>query len=210
MAGVLDPEVLNEAYVGETNRLVDAAKDGQRSEVLDLLDSSYWLTSNQWRIGGRSCFTPLRQAAWRGDPVEVAVELVGRGAWRSLNTASGERPIDIARRRGHDHLLDFLVTPDLDEHERRKYATWNRHLADLIAEEIRGLRLVQYRKVPTEVIVLEGLDYLWFGYPGVHGGFYVVPCEDGPVAWSSSRMGGDGPTHVINKGGRARLEGNFV
>lgn len=64
--------------------------------------------------------------------------------------------------------------------------------------------------MPTEVIVLEGLDYLWFGYPGMCGGFYVVPCEDRLVASSSSHMGGDGPTYVINEGGRTRLEEDFV
>ena len=52
--GVIDPEALSSGFVAEVHRLADAARAGAWPEVLEALDSSHWLTVNQWRIGSDS------------------------------------------------------------------------------------------------------------------------------------------------------------
>ena len=45
--------------------------------------------------------------------------------------------------------------PEQTEREQQKFATWDQHLAGLIAERTRSLDPVESRPVPTEVIVLD-------------------------------------------------------
>ena len=110
--GVLDPDVLNEELVEHSHHLADAARAGRWDTLLDLVEEDGARGVNQWRIGGTSWFTPLHQAAWLGAPVDVVERLLRAGAWRSLRTAEGDRPIDLARTRGHLHLLEALAVRD--------------------------------------------------------------------------------------------------
>ncbi len=63
---------------------------------------------NATRPGGQSLYAPLHQAAHGGAPARVIVDLLNLGAWRTLQNARGERPVDIARKRGHGHLIPSL------------------------------------------------------------------------------------------------------
>src|ERR1700722_3377453 len=51
-------------------------------------------------IDNRSSFTPLHHAADKNAPVDVLTQLIGLGAFRSVISSSGERPFDIAVRKG--------------------------------------------------------------------------------------------------------------
>lgn len=209
--GIVDTEALKASYVENVNLVADAAKAGNWTEVLRLLDSDDWLTPNQWRISGRSWFTPLHQAAWLGAPVDVVEQLTQRGAWRSLRNADGDLPVDIAEKRGHHHLLDPLGVRATGDYEQRKYAAWDRHLAELIAERTQMLDPVMFRQVPTEVIALEQLESLWFGYPGMYGGFGMSIHRDRLFVESWSRVvGGSGQAHVITEGGCVLVEEGFI
>ncbi|REJ04524.1 hypothetical protein DY023_13845 [Microbacterium bovistercoris] len=208
--GILDPEVLNPTHLDDGERLADAAKAGDWAAVLGLLDAGR-PTVNQWRIGGQSWFTPLHQAAFLGAPVDVVEELVRRGAWRSLPTADGDRPIDLAERNGHHHLREALATHTPSDQERRRFAAWDRHLAALIAERTERLDPVGFRAVPTEVIALETFETLWFGYPGMYGGFGMSIHRGRLFVESWSRVvGGSGQAHVITESGCVLVEEGFV
>ena len=166
---------------------------------------------NQWRITGRSWFTPLHQAAWLGAPVGVAERLLRAGAWRSLRTAEGGRPLDIARQRGHHHLLEALAVRDLGAADQRRVTAWDSHLADLIAERTRPLAPVRFRPVPTELLVVERMESLWVPYPGMYGGFSLSVHRDRLVVESWSRVaGGSGQAHVITESGCVLVEEGFV
>src|SRR5262245_20524603 len=52
-----------------------------------------------------SLYAPLHQAAHGGADVAVVQRLPGMGAWRTLQSARGERPVDVASRKGSQHLL---------------------------------------------------------------------------------------------------------
>ncbi|MGO3211426.1 hypothetical protein [Brachybacterium sp. AOP29-B2-41] len=209
--GVLDPDVLNGDLVDHAARLADAAKTGRWDTVLDLVEHGTWSTANQWRVTGRSWFTPLHQAAWLGAPVGVAERLLLAGAWRSLRTAEGGRPLDIARQRGHHHLLEALAVCDLGAADQRRVTAWDSHLADLIAERTRPLAPVCFRPVPTELLVVERMESLWVPYPGMYGGFSLSVHRDRLVVESWSRVaGGSGQAHVITESGCVLVEEGFV
>ena len=209
--GVLDPGVLNGDLVDHADRLADAARAGRWDAALDLVEKGTWSSANRWRIGGRSWFTPLHQAAWLGAPVDVAERLVRAGAWRSLRTADGDRPIDIAREHGHRHLLETLAVRDPSASDQRRFAAWDSHLADLIAERTRPLEPVDFRPVPTELLVMEQLETLWVPYPGMYGGFSLSLHRGRLFVESWSRVaGGSGQAHVITESGCVLVEEGFV
>ena len=140
-----------------------------------------------------------------GAPVGVAERLLNAGAWRSLRTADGDRPLDLARQRGHHHLLETLSVRDVGPSEESRFAAWDSHLADLIAERTRPLNPVRFRPVPTELLVMEQMDTLWVPYPGMYGGVSLSVHRGRLVVESWSRVaGGSGQAHVITESGTDR------
>ena len=209
--GVMDTEALEAGHFKQVDRLADAAKAGNWTEVFRLLGSSRRLSVNQWRIGGKSWFTPLHQAAWLGASADVVRQLIRLGAWPSLRNADGDRAVDIAAKLGHHHLLEPLAVREPKENDLRKFGAWDRHLAELIAERTRTLRPVEYRRVPTEVVEVEQLESLWFGYPGMYGGFAVSISRSRLFVESWSRIvGGSRQAHVITEEGCALVEAGSV
>lgn len=209
--GVTDPDALDARHVENVDHLADAAKNGKWDEVFRLLEADPWLSANHWRIMGRSWFAPLHQAAWLGAPVEVVEELIRRGAWRSLRTADGSRPVELAHRRGHEHLIEPLAMQLPNEHEQLRYAAWDAHLARLIAERTEQMHAVKMRAIPTEIIALEQLETLYFGYPGMYGGFSMSIHKERLFVESSSRVvGGSGQAHVITESGCVLVEEGFI
>ena len=63
---------------------------------------------NVTRPNGRALYTPLHQAAHGNAPVKVVQQIIAMGAWRTLKNADGERPIDIAKRKKDQHLIQLL------------------------------------------------------------------------------------------------------
>lgn len=209
--GVIDTAALKPEVVAASNRLADAAKAGAWDTVFDLLEASFWLGPNHWRVAGSSWCTPLHQAAWHGAPIEVADRLIALGAWRSLRDSSGQRPVDIARARGHRHLLESLSTPDLGPREREKHEAWDRHLDQLVRERTKTLDPVRYRPISTEVVESEQLDPLWFPFPGMYGGFSVSVYRTRLFVESWCRVvGGSGQAHVITEDGCVLVDEGFV
>ena len=106
--GITQARTLTDEAAAARHALADAAKSGDWPRVLDLLSSHReWINSS--RPGGSTWYAPLHQVAWHGAPVAVVRQLIGSGAWRTHQNAHGERPVDIAARRGHRHLLETLA-----------------------------------------------------------------------------------------------------
>lgn len=90
------------------NALADAARECEWDKVLALVTQHPELV-NGWRPDGKSLFTPLHQAAHAGAFHHVINRLVELGAWRTVQNARGERPVDVAVRKGHNHLKEALT-----------------------------------------------------------------------------------------------------
>src|SRR5438045_3318871 len=105
--GITRAEALTDSAVTARSALADAAKAYNWSRVFEIVSEHRgWV--NSCRLGGKSLFAPLHQAAHAGAPVEVVHRLIEMGAWRTLQNARGERPVAVAERKGHHHLREVL------------------------------------------------------------------------------------------------------
>lgn len=186
-----------ETNVADRDRLADAARTAHWPEVLRILAEHPWV--NLPRVGGRTGFAPLHQAAWHGADPEITGRLVRLGGWRTLRGNDGRRPIDIAEERGHHQLLDIL-RPDpvqqlpedvLAGLEEQLYLLIRGRVPDLVTEH--RLRLPQLAPL-TELTV----PRLWFPVPGMYGGFSIELARAELTVRSWNRVfGGWAQTHRV-------------
>jgi hypothetical protein len=198
----------NDVFVAQRDKLADAAKAGEWQRVFDQLESHPGLV-NSARIGGRSGYTPLHQAAWHGADASTIVRLIDLGAWRTLRTLSGQRPVDIARERGHFHLVEALqpvvVHPvsGLDALQDNLHSLIRERAGDLVEEH--RLRLPELQPL-TEMPDPQ----LWFPVPGMYGGFACRFDGQELIVESWCRIsGGSGQTHRISADGVRLVESGW-
>jgi len=213
--GITRLAALNDDAAKERLAFADAAKAYAWPTVFEILSRhEEWVNAS--RPGGKSQFAPLHRAAYAGAPVEIAHRLIQMGAFRTLQNARGERPIDVAERKGH-HQLRGVLQPQL------------KHLVPIgillkiqfhFHEVIRG-RID--RELPDHELRLPELEPLleldrpqmWFPVPGMYGGFnyrLASTCVDAKlVAESWCRVvGGSGQRHEITSDGSELVEEGFV
>lgn len=213
--GTTRAEGLDATIAARREELAARAKACDWDAVLALLEERpFW--ANATRPGGRSLYAPLHQAAYGGAPVEVVDRLVALGAWRTLRTARGEQPVDIARRRAHEHLVAAL-TPTL---QRTVAADVLSAIQGHFHGCIRGRANELVERSKLRLPELEPLlelpePQMWFPVPGMYGGFsYRLDRLAGRhvlVAESWCRVvGGSGECHVISAHGALLVERGFV
>lgn len=142
--------------------------------------------------------------------------MIGLGAWRTLRNARGERPLDVAERRGHRHLLAIL-TPVYRHHvPRESIVRLQAHFHAVIRGRAERLVVEQQLRLPELEPLLE-LDppEMWFPVPGMAGGFSYRLDADGVrvklVSESWCRVvGGSGQRHEITSGGSRLVDEGFV
>ena len=187
--------------------------------------------ANTTRPSGTSWYAPLHQVAWNGAPVEIAQQLIDYGAWRSLRNANGERPIDVARRRGYTHLL-YVLTPDY-KLDRRLFGGFvpeykrTRTPSDLERMQIYFHAIINGRadflvnkdglRLPELEPMLENPgSKFWFAVPGMAGGFHYWLEFDEPddlalVSESWCRLvGGSGERHRVTPKGACLTASGIV
>lgn len=228
--GVLDPGELHAHVALARNKLADAAKAGQWSTVLRLLDEAGEVVNvNGWRPGGTAWFTPLHQTAWHGAPVSVAAELVARGALRSLTDARGRTPHDVRLARdakehakkgiaAQSHLaLRSFLTPPASPLSTAQTQALDTHLAALIDSRVAGVlydgrnpRTV-LRYPPVAILHEVPGQRLWFPVPGMYGGFAIELRQGYLDVKNWCRVvGGSGQAHVITEAGAVLVDSGFV
>lgn len=228
--GVLDPGELHAHVALARNKLADAAKAGQWSTVLRLLDEAGGVVNvNGWRPGGTAWFTPLHQAAWYGAPVSVAAELVARGALRSLTDARGRTPHDVRLARdakerakkgiaAQSHLaLRSFLTPPASPLSTAQTQALDTHLAALIDSRVAGVLYdgrnprTMLRYPPVAILHEVPGQRLWFPVPGMYGGFDIELRQGYLDVKSWCRVvGGSGQAHVITEAGAVLVDSGFV
>ena len=171
---------------------------------------------NATRLGGSSLFSPLHQVAHGGAPVELAQRLIGMGAWRTLQNARGERPVGVAERCGHHHLLEVLA-PEYKHHvPLRVLLKIQAHFHAVIRGRVdqplpnHGLRLPE-----LEPLLELDRPQMWFPVPGMYGGFSYrlesAGVEAKLVSESWCRVvEGSGQRHQITSVGSQLVEDGFV
>jgi hypothetical protein len=218
--GVLDGGLLKDEVVARNRRLADAARAGRWQEVFEVLDLP-WVSVNQWRLNGSSWFTPLHQAAWHGASASVVTMLLERGALRTLPARDGRTPYDVATGRSHTHLLELLAPPRTSLTPERA-GDLERGLAAVIDGRLRlpggiaesyGKPLEECLRYPPVAILPECPGQaLWFGVPGMFGGFSVTLMKESYLYVESwlRVVGGSGQAHVVTHEGVTLVDEGFV
>lgn len=213
--GIAYPEALSEDANGLRQVLADAAKKYNWGAVLSILNREPALV-NTTRPGGASLYAPLHQAAHGGAAERFIHALIRLGAWRTLQNARGERPIDIAEKRGHSHLLDPLA-PKL---KRRIPVGILMKIQSHFHAVVRGRAAKEVDKYRLRLPELEPLleideDKMWFPVPGMYGGFAYWLEKEGVEAklvtesWCRV-VEGSGQRHEITSAGSNLAAEGFV
>lgn len=213
--GITRATTLNDWAAKFRTGLADAAKAYDWPSVFQFL-SEHGEFVNACRPDGQSLYAPLHQAAHAGAPLEVVHRLLEKGAWRTLQNARGERPVDIAARHGHTFLLEVLEP--VYQHRvplgvllkiQAYFHEAIRRRADRLVQE-HALRLPE-----LEPLLELERPQMWFAVPGMYGGFNYrlesMGVEGKLVAESWSRVcGGSGQRHEITSEGSRLVEEGFV
>ncbi|MBV6700201.1 ankyrin repeat domain-containing protein [Kitasatospora aureofaciens] len=209
--GVTDREAYKETFLAERDRLADAAHRGDWAGVLAAVAEAPGLANGR-RIGGRSGWAPLHQAAWHGAPAEVVEQLVAAGAWRTLRSADGERPVDVAVRHGREALVPLLEPAPVHPAPERALRAMEHFLHALVRVRTEEAA-VTTALLPMQVSVLTEVPdaALWFAVPGMYGGFSVRLEDAATTPWLTIKshcrvVGGSGQTHRITPDGCALVE----
>jgi hypothetical protein len=213
--GVTRPKSLRSWAREAGHQLANAGKQGDWRRVLTILDEHPDMV-NAWRPGGRAMFAPLHHVAYGGGSVEVARELIARGAWRTLRTARGTRPVDLARKRNHVELLEVLEPELHREVPREKIRPLQRQLHRVIASRVDKLVREHHLRLPQIEPLLEWEETeMWFAVPGMYGGFQTRFEGEGAgaelITSSWCRVaGGSGQRHRVTAEGWTLIEEGFV
>jgi hypothetical protein len=152
-------------------QLAECARRYDWKGVLEALDAEPLLI-NSSRPGSSSWYAPLHQAAHGGAPEDVVMRLIALGAWRGLRTATGERPLDIAKRRNHTHLLRVLEPQQLIDVSHEVIRRIQAYFHAVIRIRVQHLVDEHALRLPELEVMLEMQDpELWFAVPRVHSGF---------------------------------------
>ena len=215
--GVTRAVSLTESAAAERHDLADAGRRYDWHHVLQVLLERPDLV-NCWRPDGRSWFAPLHQVAHGGASIEVAREVIDRGAWRTLRSANGERPVDIATRRGHAHLGNVLAPRIGKEVDRDVLKAIQHQFHGVIRTRAADLIDEQALRLPELEVLLERepeASEMWFPVPGMYGGFKyrLVTDADGVRLVSESWIrivGGSGQLHEITAERATLVDEGFV
>jgi hypothetical protein len=213
--GVTQAESLNGWALTARSELADAAKAYNWPRVFELI-CEHREYVNSFRPDGKSLFAPLHQAAHAGAPVEVVHRLIELGAWRTLQNARGERPVDVAERQGHHHLREVLEPVLKHRVPNGVLLRIQSHFHEVIHRRID-------QKLPDEGLRLPELEPLleldrpqmWFPVPGMYGGFSYRLESAGVNAKLISEswcrvVDGSGERHEITSKGSRLVEQGFV
>ncbi|WP_380282147.1 ankyrin repeat domain-containing protein [Kitasatospora purpeofusca] len=204
----------HEEHQAERDRLSDAAHRGDWTGVLAAVEKWASLV-NARRVGGRSGWAPLHQAAWHDAPIEVVERLLEAGAWRTLRSADGERPVDLATRLGRETLLPLLEPAPLHPVREVDLRAMQHFLHALIRVRTESFGVTAALVLPQVSVLTELSDpALGFTVPGMYGGF-TIRLEEGQSGWhlavqSHCRIVGySGRTHHITPDGCALVESGW-
>lgn len=213
--GVRRPETLSAEEVSLRSNLADLARKYEWQGVLRLLTEHPRLI-NVTRLGGKSMYAPLHQAAHGGASVAVVRELVKLGAWRLLRDQKGDCALDIARRKGHVHLDECLMPIVLHNLRPLVLQQWQKHFHELIRERAREQVQEHALRLPELEVMLEYRPVkCWFPVPGMYGGFLFWLEADGTEAKLVSEswcrvVDGSGQRHEITVAGWRLVDEGFV
>jgi len=200
--GITKSEALRDDEAAIRHNLADAAKAYNWKKTLEILNKRPDLI-NVTRPDGRSLYTPLHQAAHGNAPVQVVQQMIAMRGWRTLKNADNERPVDIARKKAHQHLIELLEPVYKIYVSQETLASIQKHFHAIIRGRTDDLVEKSGLRLPELEPLLElEQPQMWFPVPGMYGGFsYWLNGEGENVKLISESwcrvVGGSGQRHEI-------------
>jgi len=200
--GITKSEALRDDEAAILHNLADAAKAYNWKKTLEILNKRPDLI-NVTRPDGRSLYTPLHQAAHGNAPVQVVQQMIAMRGWRTLKNADNERPVDIARKKAHQHLIELLEPVYKIYVSQETLASIQKHFHAIIRGRTDDLVEKSGLRLPELEPLLElEQPQMWFPVPGMYGGFsYWLNGEGENVKLISESwcrvVGGSGQRHEI-------------
>jgi hypothetical protein len=213
--GITRVETLSEKAAAARSVLADAAKGSDWPQVFKVL-AEFPEFVNACRPGSNSFYSPLHQAAYNGAPVEVVQRLLEMGAWRTLQNAYGERPVDVAVRRNQTHLIQALDPQYWWQVPLGVLLKIQSHFHQVIRGRAAQLVEEHCLRLPELEPLLElRVPKVWFAVPGMYGGFSyrleTSGVEAKLVSESWCRVsGGSGQRHEITPRGAKLVDEGFT
>ena len=213
--GITKPELLRDDEVIMRHHLADAAKVHNWEKTLSILNERPDLI-NVTRLNGQALYTPLHQAAHGNASIKVVQQFIAMGAWRTLKNADGERPVDIAKRKKHQHLIQLLepvykIPVPLDILQKIQ-----QHFHVTILSRAEHLIKKSSIRLPELGPLLEiERPQMWFPIPWMYGGFKCWLDSEGNetklISESWCRVvGGSGQRHEITSKESILVDQGFV
>jgi hypothetical protein len=188
--GLTDRERYNDWYLKARDRFSDLARDADWDGLIaELGKNPGW--ANFARPGNRSGFAPLHQAAWHGADIAVVSRLIAHGAWRTQRTRDGLRPVDIARERGHTHLVELLEPVELRRLPSPSDALEHHFHAMLRERTGSCFDEIEHLLPPLSPLTETPGGEIFFRVVGMMGGFHYRLHADVVHVNGRSRMDGD-------------------
>lgn len=212
--GITRAETIRPDAARLRNDLADAAKRYDWDRVLEVLASDASLV-NTVRPDGTSWYAPLHQAAHGDAPVSVVERLLALGAFRTLRDARGERPCDVALRRGHATLRDILAPVLRHSIPGDRLGALQASLHEVILGRAERLVRAHHLRLPQLEPLLEcDPPEMGFTIPGMYGGFSyrLERAGEDPLLVSESWsrvIGGSEQRHEISPAGSRLVEEGF-
>lgn len=170
--GALTIAGMNGKLVSEWERVSGAVKEGNMSVVMSLLHENPDLVNAVYRKG-RSWFTLLHWAAAIDAPKEFVGDLIDLGAFRTVRDSSGQRPADVAARRGLVILYDILEPKVIEHGEEERLALIQELFHGLVRAAMVAYKVRKPLRLPQLSVLTElPSSALWFPIPGMAGGFH--------------------------------------
>lgn len=199
--GITKSKTLNPEVAEIKHALANTARSFDWNQTIKILSQNPELI-NSSRPDGNSLYAPLHQAAYGGASVEIVKQMIKLGAWCTLQNARGERPLDVAEVRNHEHLIPVL-RPRYKHHvPLGVLLKIQQNFHDVIRGRVEELVEEHNLRLPELKPLLElKRPHMYFAVPGMYGGFSYALEVQGVnaklVASSWCRVaGGSGQRHV--------------
>ena len=208
--GITKSGIYSKDYEDSVQMLFRKLKNSEWNSVFELASSDANLV-NCVRPGSDSYYTILHGAARIGAPTEVINKFIDLGAFKTMKTKSGETPFDLARKFGHDEIVNLLIPKINFECDFNTLKSIENNLHLLITKETEGLVYKHSLRLPDISILLEIRhdDRVYFSIPGMMGGVsFSLKCIDKKVVLEvqiESRMWGGADYYEVSEVGSRLL-----
>lgn len=213
--GVVEAKSFSENEQNIRKELEQAVKTRKWDEMFAVLGKRPYLVNAAF-LDDPKWNAPLHQLVEDNAPAEIVEKAAKLGAWLTLKDFNGNKAVDIANRKGNQHLVEDLNPVYCHPLNPEMLSKIQEYFHQVIIGRINVIPEWRSFRLPDLEILLEIEEpNMWFPVPGMYGGFnYELLIEGEVVKLVSSSwcriVGGSGERHEITSEGIRLIEKGYV